>query len=284
MPPAVVSVTPTAPTAGPGATVCVPAASSGGGPISDPNGPYFHQVAVARTDDGITLSESRILLDHASVPDGVRLADGSVRIYYVNGADGGVWTASLANGTLAPIGPITINGVARPQGVVDPDASLVGGRIRLAYLAGLGPTTTTRAMCLAESADGINFTYLATAFTVAAGDALTDPSITVLRSGTWLMAMSNGTRTVLARSADGLSFAEFARVSFGGVPEVTTTADGRVRLYVCAQGIDSYVSSDEGANWLRERTVVSGSATGSRIVCDPSMVAGTNQFVYKVAP
>ena len=73
-------------------------------------------------------------------------------------------------------------------------------------------------------------------------------------------------------------------IQTGGVPEVTTTADGRVRLYVCAQGIDSYVSSDEGATWSRERTVVSGSATGSRIVCDPSMVAGTNQFVYKVAP
>lgn len=53
--------------------------------VEDPNGPYGHQVVVAETKDGVTLTGARQVIDHASVPDGVRLADGSVRIYYVNG-------------------------------------------------------------------------------------------------------------------------------------------------------------------------------------------------------
>jgi hypothetical protein len=191
----------------------------------------------------------------------------------------------LTDASFEPIAPISINGFTRPQGMVDPDASLVNGRVRLAYLAGLGPASAAspRAMCLADSTDGVNFTVVATAFRVASGELLTDPSVTRLSSGGWLMAISAGSRTVLARSGDGLSFAEESRVSFGGVPEVTTLVDGRVRLYVCAQGIDSYVSADEGRSWTREGIVLTGTPA-LRIVCDPSLVSGTDVFVYKVAP
>jgi hypothetical protein len=259
--------------------------SSSGGPVGDMNGPYYHQMAVARTSDGLTLRDHRRVLEHASVPDGVRLSDGSIRVYYVNGEDNGVWVGVLSDSSFTPLGPISINGVSRPQGIVDPDASLVEGRVRLAYLGGFGSPTSgaTRAMCLADSQDGVTFRVVSRAFPVATGEPLTDPSITQLRSGAWLMAMSNGNQTVLARSGDGLTFSEYARASYGGVPEVSTLADGRVRLYVCAAGIESYVSADEGGTWTRERTVVTGESTGSRLVCDPSSVAGTDFFVYKTA-
>jgi len=48
------------------------------------------------------------------------------------------------------------------------------------------------------------------------------------------------------------------------VPELAALADGRVRLYVCARGIESYLSSDQGASWTREGSVVApepGAAT-----------------------
>lgn len=265
--------------------ICSPSMSSSGGPIDDMNGPYYHQMAVARTSDGLTMRDHRRVLEHASVPDGVRLPDGSIRVYYVNGADGSVWVGVLSDSAFSPIGAISINGVSRPQGVVDPDASMVGGRVRLAYLSGFGPPAAgaTRAICLADSQDGVNFIVVSRAFYVTTGELLTDPSIIQLRSGTWLMAMSNGNQTVLARSGDGLSFSEYARVSYGGVPEITTLADGRVRLYVCASGIESYVSSDEGGTWMREGTVMTGEPTGTRLVCDPSVVVGTDRFVYKTA-
>ncbi|TAK75557.1 MAG: hypothetical protein EPO16_08740 [Dehalococcoidia bacterium] len=108
--------------------------------VEDPNGPYGHQVAVAETADGVTLTGARQVLDHASVPDGVRLADGSLRIYYVNGAEGATWVASLDAEGATPIGPISINGASRPIGVVDPDAMLLpDGKVRLVYLGNLGP-------------------------------------------------------------------------------------------------------------------------------------------------
>jgi hypothetical protein len=53
-----------------------------------------------------------------------------------------------------------------------------------------------------------------------------------------------------------------------------------VRLYVCAQGIVAYRSTDT-FTWTREQTVVTRGPNGSMLVCDPSLVGGTGTFVYK---
>jgi hypothetical protein len=42
---------------------------------------------------------------------------------------------------------------------------------------------------------------------IPAGDTITDPSLARLADGSWLMAMSRGQQTVMARSADGVRFA-----------------------------------------------------------------------------
>ena len=253
------------------------------GPVTDPNGPFFHQVAIATTnDDGRTIQDPQQVLDHASVPDGTRLPDGSVGIYYVNGADGGVWLARVSGSAAMPIGPISIDGVVRPQGVVDPDATLLGnGRVRLVYLQNIGGSTPSHAICVADSSDGLQFQAVATAVTLPASSTDTDPSVTPLRDGSWLMAISRGQQSVLARSSDGLAFTLGETLTFGGVPEVTTLSDGRVRLYVCTGGIDSYISGDSGRSWQREGVVVPPRTLGHMIVCDPSRVAGTNLFVFK---
>jgi hypothetical protein len=263
-------------TPAPTANVCAPGASSPGGRVTDPNGPYFHRVAYGRLVAGPRVADSRHVLEHASVPDGVRAPDGRVLVYYVNGDDGGVWVATLSEASASTIGPIAVNGVSRPAGIVDPDAFVVGGRIRLAYLAGFAGAGASRAMCLAESDDGVNFTAIGAALTVS-GETWTDPSVTRTRDGQWLMAISAGNQTVLARSSDGTAFVAGERLTFGGVPEVALLDDGRVRLYVCAQGIQSYVSTDDGASWRFESTVVPGPG----LICDPSHVAGTDLFVYK---
>jgi hypothetical protein len=265
---------------------CAVRAAGQSGPIADPNGPFFHQMAIATTDDGATIRDPQIVLDHASVPDGTRLPDGGIGVYYVNGADGGVWFARVAGTTASPVGPISINGVARPQGVVDPDALLLPNRrVRLFYLSGLGTpgSGSTRAICVAESTDGTQFEVVATALTFGSGSMETDPSVTQLRDGSWMMAISRGQQTVLARSGDGLTFVAGETLAFGGVPEVAALDDGRVRLYVCARGIESYVSSDGARTWQREGVVVAGGTLGRMVICDPSRVAGTNLFVFKTA-
>lgn len=241
-------------------------------------------MVVAQTVDGLSLTGTRQILDHASVPDAVRRADGSVLVYYVNGALGYVWVARLEGDSARILGQISIDGIANPLGVVDPDATLLAdGRIRLAFFWGFGApgATTTRAMCIAESGDGINFTSKATAFTFAATETLTDPSLLALADGSWLMAVSNGQSTVIARSSDGLAFTREATVTFGGVPELARAPDGAIRLYVCKGPITAYRSTDAGRTWALERVVVSPPVNGHQIVCDPSLVAGANLFIFK---
>jgi hypothetical protein len=252
--------------------------------VTDPSGPYYHQVVAARTSDGLEVRDARQVLDHASVPDGVRMPDGSVRVYYVNGAEGQIWVALLGEAGAAPLGPIRLDGVEGPAGIVDPDATLLpDGRVRLAYLSGFGSPGTSgeRAMCLADSEDGVSFRLVGPALAVAEMD--TDPSLAPLAGGAWLMAVSRGQQTLLARSADGLRFTLEATLTIGGVPELAVLSDGRLRLYVCARGIESHVSADAGRTWRAEGTVVPPGTLGKRIVCDPSRVAGTDVFLFKTA-
>jgi len=210
-----------------------------------------------------------------------------VLVYYVNGAMGYTWVGQTSDGTAVnPLGPITLNGVANPAGVVDPDAfRLPDGRIRLAYLAGLtAPSNPApRAICLADSADGVNFTVVGSAYDIPAGDMITDPSLARLADGSWLMAMSRGQQTVMARSADGIRFTVYDTLMIGGVPEIAGLPDGRVRLYVCASGIESYTSSNSGQSWTREASVAPSGTLGARIVCDPSYVPDAGLFVFKIA-
>ena len=257
-------------------SLCSPPGPTAGTPITDPNGPYFHRTLLARTLDGVTLVDTRVVLEHASVPDGVLAPDGRVLIYYVNGEDASLWAAEVRGTAVAALGPITMDGIFRPSAVVDPDVFVVDGRIRMAYLSGFGTGgPVPAAICLAESIDGMTFTSIGPAMTLGP-EFLTDPSIARVPNG-WLMALSAGQQTVLARSADARAFAVTDRVSYGGVPELALLADGRVRLYVCARGIVSHVSQDGGATWTPEATVVPGPG----LACDPSMVAGTTLFVYK---
>jgi hypothetical protein len=276
---------PTTPTAVASTTQvgCQAVSAGAGGPTTDPNGPYFHQVVVSRTADGVILTDLQQVLDHASVPDGARGRDGSTLIYYVNGAQGGVWVARLAAGSAAPIGPVTLNGVANPAGVVDPDATtLPDGRVRLVYLSNFNQAPDRpRTMCVADSSDGVNFQVVGPAITLTPGQGETDPSIVQLQDGGWLMAISRGQQTVMARSPDGLTYSAYATLGYGGVPELARLADGRIRLYVCSGGIKSYLSTDGGSSWTAEATVVRAGTLGKPIVCDPSMVAGTDVFIFK---
>lgn len=250
--------------------------------VDDPRGPYYHQVVVARSDDGLVLRDAHQVLDHASVADAVVLPDGRAFVYYVNGEHGATWVAELRDGEVRPLGPISLDGISPPAGAVDPDATaLPGGRIRLGYLAQFGEQAPDHrwTICLADSTNGRDFTVIGRA--ISFDETTTDPSLLQLPGGGWLMAASQGQATVLARSNDGLVFEPYAHVTYGGVPELALTADGRVRLYVCGRGIEAYASGDGGATWAREAMVIMGTRE-LPIACDPSRAG--SWFVYKTAP
>lgn len=253
--------------------------------MKDNNGPYFHQVWLADTSPGAVRAENgRMVIDHASVPDGVAIPGQGTFLYYVNGATGGIDVVRVESSAVTALGPISLNGVPNPAGVVDPDATaLPGGGVRLAYLAGFGPPVPGRrgwTMCIAE---GMTPTDLAVRGAAITFDReTTDPSLLRLADGSWLMAASQGQATILARSADGVRFEAGETLFYGGVPELADAGEGLVRLYVCARGIESYLSSDGGRTWEREGTVATAPPP-QRIICDPSRIAGTNLFAYKTA-
>jgi hypothetical protein len=278
------STTPTTPAVIAG---CQVTTSTDGMPVI--GGPSSHHLAIAMSTDGVTTTGLTQVLSQGSVPDGVRLPDGSIGVYYVNGATGGVWLARMNGTSLTPVSAITIDGVVRPQGVVDPDATLVNGRVRLAYLNGFGaPGNTSRAMCLAESADGVTFTTLAKAFDVGFNHQQTDPTMVQLPNGSWLMAIRDENIVRLLRSSDGLTFTEYSQQpSFLGVVELGLASDGRVRMYTCIGGITSYVSADSGETWTAEALVVNGPRLAQVLpgrlgICDPSWVPAAGAFIFKV--
>lgn len=286
------TVAPAPPPSAPAAAATCPPVASGGAPPSA-NGPYFHQVLRAASADGLTFQkEGRLLLDHASVPDAVLRPDGQVWLYYVNGQPGqhGVWAARVTSG-----GPLEVKGCVLLDGrynpnMVDPDVvRLPDGRYRIFYYDGqfVGPRPPPgqpeppHPIYSALSTDGLHFTVEGR---LLALDGVTDPSAIRLSDGRWLMALSQGQRTLLAASGDGVSFAlTGVVVDLGGVPELATLPDGRIRLFVTGRGgIQSLVSADGGATWTEEPGArLSGDG---RLVADPSallMPDGSWTLYYK---
>jgi hypothetical protein len=247
--------------------------------IDDPKSPYFDYIGVARSSDGATATGYGEALAHASAPDGTRLPDGSTGVYYHNGETGGaVWLARLTGTSLSPVGAISVDGVTRPRWISDPNTDLVNGRVRMIYMVGDG----RRRFCVAESTDGLNFTTRALAIEFGGTEA--DPTVVQLRDGSWLMAFSreNHTGIGFARSSDGLTFTQFGTATYGVVPELAMTTDGRVRLYVCGGGgVISLLSSDGGTTWTSEGTVILRAVTSRAIVCDPTYIAADGIFIFK---
>ncbi len=277
---------PTSPSSGtpPGPSVvagCAITTSSPGTPLlADPRSPYFDYLGVASSADGRSASNYREALAHASAPDGTRLPDGTIGVYYNSGETGGIWLARLTGSTLTPVSAITVNGVLRPQWMADVNVDLVDGRVRMIYLNGEG---VGRKFCIAESADGVTFQTVALAIQFGGTEA--DPTVVRLAAtGTWLMAFSraNHTQIGLARSNDGRAFTQFATADYGVVPELAVTTDGRVRLYTCERGgVNSRVSADGGTTWTLEGQVIAQGAVGRAIVCDPSYIPSDGVFILK---
>lgn len=278
------AASPTTPTPTPTTTTtsiagCEITTSSDGLPmISEPKGPYHDYLGIATSVDGTTATGYVEALPHASASDATRMPDGSIGVYYNSGETGGIWLARLAGSTLTKVSAITVNGVLRPKWMSDVNVELINGKVRMFYMNGENPGRT---FCVAESSDGLTFTVIALAIRFTGTEA--DPTVVQLRNGSWLMAFSrdNHRGVGFARSTDGLTFTQFSTATYGVVPELALTTDGRARLYVCTSGVESYVSSDAGVTWTREGTIIMPSAVGRGIVCDPTYLASDGIFVFK---
>lgn len=260
---------------------CEVGPSSDGLPMSGiPKSPYYDYLGVATSTDGKVATGFVEALAHASAPDATKLPDGSIGVYYNSGETGGIWLARLSGSSLTKVSAITVNGVLRPEWMGDVNVELINGKVRMFYLNGLAPGGG-RSFCVAESSDGLSFTIVAAAIRFQGTEA--DPTVVRLADGSWLMAFSreNHSGVGFARSTDGVTFTQFSTASIGAIPELALTTDGRPRLYVCAAGVQSYISNDQGTTWTQEGNVISRTAVGRLVVCDPSYLPSEGRFIFK---
>jgi hypothetical protein len=231
--------------------------------FSEAPGPGTEQISVARSTDGRTWSQKQPVTIQGKTakgaavdPDVVELADGRLRLYHfgsdVTGGDPGQADATAPTGSPRP---------------------------------SMGAGTSTAGphkIYSAISRDGVNFEEEPGVRYQAEG--ITDPDVAQLPDGTWRMYLSRGRQVLSAHSSDGLNFTadEGTRSDIGGVPGSAVLPDGRVRLYVCGNGIVSLTSGD-GLHFIPEDGVRIAASSGF-LVCDPSVVRlsdGGWLMVYK---
>ncbi len=262
--------------------------------IPDPNGPSFHQVFIATSSDGLTWqTNNQVIIDQASVPEGVRLPDGRWLIYAVNGSTLGspglVYAESQDEGRTWTCGTVNVPG-ADPDVVLLPD-----GRMRIYYIEfpfgphppqpGTPPSKPNRVRS-AVSSDGKNFTI--ESGTRLEGVHYTDPDV-ILVGSEWFMYVSTGEKAWAARSSDGLNFTLLGLVNAtGAVSGSYLFPDGTLRHYYCGRdGIHSATSSSGAAVWRTEPGTRIARDPAWKIVCDPSVASdgyGGYWMAYKIQP
>lgn len=259
-------------------------------PIGDRKGPYYHNVHTATSTDGLRYSGGATqILNHASVPDAIKLPSGQIVVYAVDGAarskSGVLIAVSEDQGKTWSAGSMQLN---PPQGgIADPQVILTdSGQLRLYYIILTGPPTagpspSGNKVYSAVSSDGINFAQeQGTRFEYT---QITDPDVIKI-GGAWFMYLAQGPKQIYATSSDGLSF------SYGGVTreegsvsKTVALPSGGYRQFYCAEGISSSTTTD-GTSWNDEG--VNLAAPSGQIICDPSPVeidSGNWLMIYKVA-
>jgi hypothetical protein len=252
---------------------------------------------MARSSDGLNWqTDGKVLIDQASVPEGVRFADGRIAIYAVDGSGlggpGHVYAESHDDGKTWTCGKVNFNGLG-----ADPDiVFLSDGRMRLYSIQfpfgpgqpppAPGASTKPNSVNSAISSDGKNFTV--EEGTRIQGASYTDPD--VIRVGNeWYMYISTGPMAWAAKSSDGLKFELIGRVNdTGAVSGSYVFPDGKIRHYFCGNsGIESAVSDTGGSVWKKEAGTRIAKTDAMKSICDPSILSDGKSgyiMIYKVQP
>lgn len=264
-------------------------------------GPFNDEAWIAFSDDS---REWRVadgpVREHASVPDIVEV-DGRLLVHFVDfsGRPGpGEEQISMVESTdggesWSDPRRCRIEDKPNAGGAVDPSVVLLDdGRMRM-YFFGSEMTQGDPAshagphhIYSAVSEDGVDWTC--EEGSRYEQERITDPE--VIRVGDeWLMFVSEGSQTHLARSDDGLAFERDRDFSLrlGGVPGAVALPDGRVRIFACGrEGIMTALwdpRRDDPPREERGGVIERGSY---RIVADPAVIplsGGGYAMIFKRA-
>ncbi|OGY28528.1 MAG: hypothetical protein A3F33_03080 [Candidatus Woykebacteria bacterium RIFCSPHIGHO2_12_FULL_43_10] len=258
-------------------------------PFNDSNGPFYHDVNLATSIDGVNFAFDSLVLEKASVPDVVRLADSTLAIYAVDGSgrskSGLMVAISKDEGQTWQQGSVQFDSLV--PGAADPDVVVLpDGKIRLYFVVfedvenkTVVPTNMVKS---ATSSDGVNFS-------LESGERLkysnlTDPDVVKI-GNSWFMYFSQGAKLLAAISSNGLSFKYQKDIrSLGSVSSTVKITEETYRQFYCNNGIKSATSID-GLSWKDDAGYRLKPGT-KEFVCDPAPLKteGDNWLMYyKVA-
>jgi hypothetical protein len=252
-------------------------------------------VLSAASADGLAwVTDSRVLLEHASVPDAIVTPAGNLRIYYVDASQ----MPETANCAESTDGGATFNvlglTIANRSALKALDPSIMrlqDGRYRLYFY---GPMvqdpggTGTHSIYSAISDDGVAFTEEQEVFSY---NGLVDPDVFQVSKRQWYMfvfSLADG-KTVLAKSTNGITF-RYSKRDLGldnwGTTSPVKIGTRRWRLYAFnqrgQQTVGSFVSRN-GLKWTQEPGVRLTASPGEQIT-DPQVVQlsdGSWKMFYK---
>ncbi len=263
-----------------------------------------HEVYVTSSDNPDSFEDSdEVVFEKASVPEAVLLHTdseagdvGDLLMYFPSfekfsgaGTENIAYSRSADNGeTWTTRAIITMTGKENAGAPVDPSlVQLDDGTLRMYFFgsenvgAGAGgPAAQEGAHVIysAVSSDGVNW-EVEEGERIALED-ITDPEVIQL-DDTWIMYLSQGQKSLIATSTDGLNFELTESVwNGGGVPGAYVDADNIVHIYGCKQGISTATSTD-GIIFEDSATAIT---SWGYAICDPSPVLledGTVLMVYK---
>ncbi len=253
------------------------------------SGPNCHNVNAAKSVDGGKSYKqiAKNVLKSASVPDAVHFR-GKDFIYYVNGSGGynkhSIFVSQLRNGGKSSklIGPVKIDGKII-RDAVDPDLILMpNGKLRLFYYVGYftSPMQNSKRNKIysAISTDGINFKSEGA---MVALDDPTDPSVTKIPNGNYLLAVPQGKKQKITiySSSTGYNFKKIKTIK-GGIPELSIGSNGQVQLLYQDKDLILKESTNGGKSWkTKSKKLVSGAPPGSN---SPSVLltSDKNRIMY----
>jgi len=249
------------------------------------NTPYDHQVYLAKSNDGLKWKvNASPLYQHASVPDIVRLKNGTLLIYFVDWSGQDVVKEdhylSVAKSTdqgktwwRTRVKILSRKGDGR---AVDPNAIVLkNGKVKLFYLGNFGrpnpPNQPAKVHHIysATSTDGI--TFKEDPGVRFSHPKVTDPDVIQTPLG-WKMFVTEKQTNLMASSTDGKTFTLAPKpASTNGAISKTIAMSGGYRMYKCSRdGLRSQFTKDF-QTWRDEgvRIKLKG---GMGPVCDPGIV------------
>ena len=140
-----------------------------------------HQVWIGQLDS-TKISNSELLIEHASVPDGLMIED-TIHIWWVAAEDHVIHHGTLEEDVFTDHGPITVDGEIF-SGMVDPDAVLINdSTIGLIVLDGFLRQGPPGPICYLTSNDGQNFS---SQYALLDMEDRFDPSVVIIEETWWL--------------------------------------------------------------------------------------------------